>query len=85
MSDTEKILETVETYLRAIRTGSEDDFRKALNDRMIFGTDHMVNLFHIKSYKTHLELFRDDYEFETRLNLDKKVFYTTNPRRFLFG
>ena len=29
MSDTEKILETVETYLRAIRTGSEDDFRKA--------------------------------------------------------
>ncbi len=29
MSDTEKILETVETYLKAIRTGSEDDFRKA--------------------------------------------------------
>jgi len=29
MSDTEKILETVETYLRAIRTASEDDFRKA--------------------------------------------------------
>lgn len=29
MSDTEQILETVETYLNAIRTGSEADFRKA--------------------------------------------------------
>jgi len=29
MSDTEKILETVETYLKSIRTGSEEDFRKA--------------------------------------------------------
>ncbi|MBT3285324.1 hypothetical protein HN807_07850 [Candidatus Bathyarchaeota archaeon] len=29
MSDTEKIFKTVETYLRAIRTGSENDFRKA--------------------------------------------------------
>lgn len=29
MSDNEKIMETVETYLSAIRTGSEEDFRKA--------------------------------------------------------
>ncbi len=29
MNDTEKILDIVETYLRAIKTGSEEDFRKA--------------------------------------------------------
>ncbi len=82
----ENFISAVNRYIgENIPENKQDEFRNILKKSILFGTDHMMNLFHIDSYKKHLELFRDDKGFTDKLKLDKKAFYTTNPRRFLFG
>jgi len=49
--------------------------------RILFGSDFMVNLFKVRSYRDYLEYFS-----ESVLSVEKKrLFCSDNPRRFLFG
>jgi len=78
-------IEAIKNFINELPENEKEDFVKVLNQRILFGTDHMVNLFHISSYKNHLRLFDADKLFENELALNKEAFYTTNPRQFLFG
>jgi len=67
--------------LMAIIEGLTHPLREKLTQRLLFGSDFMVNLFKVRSYRDYLEYFSlsglsDSLKF--RLS-------TENPRRFLFG
>lgn len=52
-----------------------------LKDRILFGTDFMINLIFLKSYNEYLQYFIDtDY-----INSYKEKLCSENPERFLFG
>ena len=55
--------------------------KEKLIKRILFGSDFMVNLFKVRSYRDYLEYFS-----ESVLSIElKRLFCSENPRRFLFG
>lgn len=55
--------------------------REKLKQRVLFGTDFMINLMWIESYNKYLELFSKT----GHLSGNKEQFCSINPREFLFG
>lgn len=54
-----------------------------LTDRIIYGTDFMVNLFHIDSYQDYIKALNESDIFSGPFTKDKIC--SVNPYRFLFG
>ena len=74
-----KLAKVISRYAEANNIDKEE-FYKKLNKRLLFGTDFMVNLFGVRSYKKYLKIFS-----ETKAFSNKENFSTTNPEKFLFG
>lgn len=53
--------------------------KKIVLDRLLFGTDFMINLYNVKSYKTYYEIF-DDSIITKEL---RHKFTSENPKKFL--
>ena len=56
---------------------------KRICDHILFGTDFMMNLIEIESYKKYLETNLKTEAFDKIC--EKEIFFTTNPHKFLFG
>jgi predicted TIM-barrel fold metal-dependent hydrolase len=59
-------------------------FKRDINriyDRILFGTDFLINLIELDSYKKYLEMFE---EAPFPPDIDRKKFCEVNPERFLF-
>jgi len=64
------------------KNGSKGYYDK-LGSHILYGTDFMVNLFHVRSNLEYLEIFDRSKAFDKHLNKDK--FCQENPEKFLFG
>jgi len=80
----EKFCEAIGRFKKLLPVSEQKKFTETLNAKILFGTDFMVNLFHLGSYLEHLGIFSETKAFDN-IKLDKDKFCTTNAEMFLFG
>ncbi|NLW46144.1 MAG: amidohydrolase family protein [Firmicutes bacterium] len=72
-------------YYRELRRyidGSPAGLREKLKQRILFGSDFMINLTGVESYNEYLKIFSESPYFSLE---EKQQFCTVNAERFLFG
>ncbi len=79
----EDMLLAIEKYLLA--TNDRGKITAKLKDHILFGTDFMMSLFSMRSYKEYIEIYSESKVFDKYPWLDKEAFCTANPERFLWG
>ncbi|MFA4837831.1 MAG: amidohydrolase family protein [Dehalococcoidia bacterium] len=67
--------------LRKFLDGHTSDERKKLMERIIFGSDFMINLMSIDSYRTYMKYFAETLAFTAA---EKDLLCSKNTERFLF-
>jgi hypothetical protein len=69
-------------------TISHEKYNEKIETHILFGTDFMMNLFHMRSNLEYLQIFDKSKAFQSKMtgktNLDKTMMCSTNPQRFLF-
>ena len=81
-----QLVNTISEYADKNFSGQSDKekFLNKLSERILFGTDFMINLLDIDSYESYLQIFIQTEAF-AKLNFDMKKFYTGNAYTFVFG
>ena len=68
--------------LKELINAQPADRRNKLKERMLFGSDFMINLLWIDSYRNYLDIFSQSQFFDDD---EKDLYCSQNPERFLFG
>jgi hypothetical protein len=70
---------------KLIKEQKDQAFREKLKQRILFGSDFMINLLDIDSYTAYLRRYQEAGNNEPGFGDDKNLFCSANPERFLFG
>jgi predicted TIM-barrel fold metal-dependent hydrolase len=76
-----KLFKRIKTFGDEHAQGQLNGAVNRLYDRILFGSDFLINLIEIDSYKKYLEIFRDA---PFPPDVDREKFCAVNPVRFLF-
>ena len=80
----EKYYQDLSRFLLKLQNKYSDTQLKKISERIMFGTDFMVNLFDIESYFQYVKIFSETKVFDGSI-FSKKKFCQENPYRFVFG